>query len=250
MATRESEFPIMAAARPSPTDGIRPKPAYAAAFQPHQVAPNVSVPTKIGVHWGPATAYSDVGRINAVADSLKERGVGFVTVIVNSENVEAQQASIKALLDRGIEPVIRLLPGNEYNKTMDQLSDAEMESMANAAKKLQDMGVKLIQLDNEPNHDEGGKQLFSKLEARYSPNATEAQKLEYEQTMDRYATNLAKTMSLSYPAFCSPGPARFHDSWSDWGMRNVTRPPPVSEECSPSSSLRDREAEIFATKPA
>ncbi|HEX5753895.1 MAG TPA: hypothetical protein VFZ09_47365 [Archangium sp.] len=195
-APRRSTLNMMAAARPSPADGIRPKPAYAAAFQPHQVAPNVSVPTKIGVHWGPATAYSDVGRINAVADSLKERGVGFVTVIVNSENVEAQQASIKALLDRGIEPVIRLLPGSDYNKTMDQLSDAEMESMANAAKKLQDMGVKLIQLDNEPNHDEGGKQLFSKLEARYSPNATEAQKQEYEQAMNRYADNLAKTMSL------------------------------------------------------
>ena len=184
------------APRPSPTDGIRPRPAYAAAYQPHQVTANVSVPTKVGVHWGPATSYSDVSRINAVADSLKQRGVGSVTVIVNSDNVERQQASIKAQLDRGIEPVIRLLPGNEYNKTMDQLSDSEMESMANAARKLQEMGVKLIQLDNEPNHDEGGKQLFSKLEARYSPNATPEQRQEYEQTMDRYAANLARTMSL------------------------------------------------------
>ncbi len=195
-ASRQNLASTAEAARPSPTDGIRPKPAYAAAYQPHQVTANVSVPTKVGVHWGPATAYSDVNRINAVADSLKQRGVGFVTVIVNSDNVESQRASIKALLDRGIEPVIRLLPGDAYNKTMDQLSDAEMESMANAARQLQDMGVKLIQLDNEPNHDEGGKQILSKLEARYAPNATEAQRQEYEQTMDRYASNLARTMSL------------------------------------------------------
>lgn len=195
-ASRPSSSSTSAARRPSPTDGIRPKPEYAGAYKPHPVTAHVSVPSKVGVHWGPATAYSDVNRINAVADSLKQRGVGFVTVLVNSENVEGQKASIQALLDRGIEPVIRLLPGDQYNKTMDQLSDAEMESMANAARKLQDMGVKLIQLDNEPNHDEGGKQLFGKLEARYSPNATEAQKQEYEQAMDRYATNLAKTMSL------------------------------------------------------
>lgn len=217
-------------ARASPTDGIRPAPAYADAYQPHQVTSSVSVPTKVGVHWGPATSYTNEANINAVADSLKARGVGFATVIVNSDNVQGQAASIKALLDRGIEPVIRLLPGGNYNKTMDQVSDAEMESMANAAKQLKDMGVKLIQLDNEPNHEEGGKTIRGKLEARYGANPTDDQVREYTETMDRYASNLAKTLSLieqkapgtavGFGAF-APGQPKQEEMFNDliWRMK-------------------------------
>src|SRR5512140_2208417 len=120
--------------------GINPAPAFRSLYQPYEVANGVKVPSRVGVHWGPETSYSNVGRINDVADRLKSQGVGFATVIVNSENVQGQAPTIKALLDRGIQPVVRLLPGNQYDKTMDHLSEDEMKSMADAAGQLRQMG--------------------------------------------------------------------------------------------------------------
>lgn len=175
-----------------PTPGTNARGVYRTVFQTYDVAPGVSVPSRVGVHWGPQTAYSNVERINAVADQLKAHGVGFATIIVNCNDVQAQAPSIRALLDRGIQPVVRLLPSGDYNKTMDQCSPAELEQLANAARTLQAMGVKLVQLDNEPNWEEGGKRLYGLLNSTNPPGQNPA----YKAAMDAYVGNTKRAMEL------------------------------------------------------
>jgi hypothetical protein len=207
-----------------PVSGINPKPELAAAYQPYEVVPGVSVPSRVGVHWGPATAYDNVERINQAADMLKQAGVGFVTVIVNPDNPQGQRASIQALKERGIEPLVRLLPAGSYGEvTMDKLDEGQMRQMAEAARQLKDMGVKIVQLDNEPNW--GNKELFALAN---DPARTG----EFKAAMGRYAANTARVMDLinqqapgmaiGFGALAAtpeqPGWEKFHDELM-WNMK-------------------------------
>lgn len=207
----------------TPAPGINAKEPYKPIYSSYELIPGVSVPTRLGVHWGSGESYSDTERINKVADMLKERGVGYSTVLVDPGNVEAQAPTIKALLDRGIQPVIRLQPANSVDKSMDQASDADIAQLANAAAKLKDMGVKIVQLDNEPNLTKGG---FMKeyREGRLSEQ-------QYNEAMGRYVANLTKTMQLinekapgmaiGFGALSTVDGGTWEKPWNDlmWGMK-------------------------------
>ncbi|HLL53396.1 MAG TPA: hypothetical protein VK447_07615, partial [Myxococcaceae bacterium] len=204
--------------------GINPTPEFAGLYKPFELTPGVTLPSHLGVHWGPATGYSNTERINTAADMLAQRGVGFSTVIVDPANVAQQQPTIKALLDRGIQPVVRLLPASSYGeRTMDTLNEGEMQQLADAAAQLKDMGVKVIQLDNEPNL--GNKDLKDKLN-------NPARQGEYKEAMGRYVNNLAHTMdlinqrapgmSIGFGVLASgPGHDGWAKMWDDmmWGMK-------------------------------
>jgi hypothetical protein len=172
----------MDGAAPVRTPGTSPAPAFAPLYQSYEVAPGVSVPGRLGVHWGAGTHYDNVARINEVADMLKARGVGYVPLIVDARNPQAMKPVIDALRARGIEPVARLLPGGDYNKTWDQVTPADIAQVAEAAATLQGYGVKMVKLDNEPNWDEGGKKLYQTFLSG-DPTATRAASWAYGQNM-------------------------------------------------------------------
>lgn len=132
--------------------GAGPRPEFANIYKPFQLTANTSVPSHLGVHWGPMTKHDNLDRVWSLATQLKERGVGFSTVLVDPNNVEAQLPTLRLMRDAGITPVIRLMPGGSYDRTMDELSEPEMQAMASAAIRLGDEGFKIIQLDNEPNN--------------------------------------------------------------------------------------------------
>lgn len=209
----------------TPASGITPKDPYKPIYSSYEIAPGVSVPTRLGVHWGTGYGYQDTERIAKVADMLKERGVGYATVLVDPANVEAQAPTIKALVDRGIQPVVRLQPSGSVNKTMDQATDAEMAQIADAAAKLKGMGVQIVQLDNEPNLTDGA---FMKefREGRLSEQ-------QYNEAMGRYVANLSKTMQLinekapgmavGFGAFSTVDSGTWEKPWNDlmWGMKSA-----------------------------
>jgi hypothetical protein len=125
--------------------------AYKSMFESFEVTPGVSVPSHLGAHWGPATSYDNQGRIDAVADEMKKMGVGFSTIIVDAGNPGGMDKVIASLKARGIEPVVRMLPPGDYNKPLSSYSQDDIAKVAALAQHLRDAGVKLVQLDNEPN---------------------------------------------------------------------------------------------------
>lgn len=169
------------------TPGTTPAASFAPLYQSYEVIPGVSVPGRIGMHWAPGTHYDNVARINEVADMLKARGVGYVPLIVDGRNPQNMKPVIDALLARGIEPIARILPSGDYNKTWDQVTPAEISQVAGAAAVLKGYGVKMVKLDNEPNWDEGGKTLHQVYAANGDPKAMEAASW-------RYGQNLAATL--------------------------------------------------------
>ncbi|MEN9800533.1 MAG: hypothetical protein RL653_4230 [Pseudomonadota bacterium] len=168
------------------TPGTKPAPSFAPLYQSYEVVPGVSVPGRIGMHWGAGTHYDNVARINEVADLLKARGVGYVPLIVDARNPQHMKPVIDALLARGIEPVARILPGGEYNKTWDMVTAADIAQVGNAAAVLKGYGVKMVKLDNEPNWLEAGKQLYH---AYRSGDATARAGVTWQ-----YGRNLALTL--------------------------------------------------------
>ena len=134
---------------PAPVDPTKPgAPAQAGSvYAPFEVAPGVSVNGRLGVHWLNTQYDSDMGRAQKVIDKMKEMGAGYCTLLVDPGNPGAQADLIKKLQDNGISPVVRL-----YNGTPpDQWSDDDIKKMADGAKALSAMGVKLVQVGNEPN---------------------------------------------------------------------------------------------------
>lgn len=133
------------------TNGSNAGPVYKKMFDSFTVAPGVTIPSHLGAHWGPEASYQDQGRIDAVADRMKQMGIGYCTVIVSSDNPGAQDKTLAALRARGIEPVVRFIVGGDYNKPLADYGPAELDKFRATVQHLRDAGVKMIELDNEPN---------------------------------------------------------------------------------------------------
>lgn len=132
---------------PAPVTGPGPAGAPGSVYAPYQVAPGASVNGRLGVHWFSNQYDNDLGRAQAVIDRMKSMGVGYCTLLADPGNVQANAALIQKLQANGITPVVRLYTGTPP----DQWSDADLATMARGAKDLANLGVKLIQVGNEPN---------------------------------------------------------------------------------------------------
>lgn len=131
----------------APVTGPGPTGAPGSVYAPYEVSPGASVNGRLGVHWFSNQYDNDMGRAQAVIDKMKAMGVGYCTLLVDPGNPAANGALISKLQQNGITPVVRL-----YNGTPpDQWSDQDIANMASGAKKLAELGVKLIQVGNEPN---------------------------------------------------------------------------------------------------
>ncbi len=137
----------LAVAPPAPVAPTPPLGPAGSVYGPLQIAPGATVPSRLGAHWFSTTADGDAGRAQAVIDRMKALGVGYVTLLADPGNPEAMRPVIERLRANGIEPVVRL-----YTPTPpDGWDEGELQRQANAAKSLSAMGVKLIQIGNEPN---------------------------------------------------------------------------------------------------
>ncbi|MBS1148468.1 MAG: hypothetical protein H6Q89_166 [Myxococcaceae bacterium] len=141
--------PAPAPSGPAPVDPTAPAgPAAAGSvYAPYQVAPGASVNGRLGVHWRSDQYDNDMGRAQRIIDQMKAMGAGYCTLLVDPTNPAANANLIRKLQENGITPVVRM-----YNSTPpDQWSDQDLQNMASCAKQLAGMGVKLVQVGNEPN---------------------------------------------------------------------------------------------------
>jgi hypothetical protein len=175
-ATAQTAPASVAAPAPKNSSSIsaasKASPTYAGVFQPFEVTPGISVPSHLGAHFGPATQYSDQAKVNDVLDRMKAAGVGYSTIVVNGANPGSMDNVIKAMKDRGIEPVVRFVPNGDYNKPLSNYTPDDIKQYGDTAAHLQSMGIKTIQLDNEPDllHlPQSGKE-FTEVMHRYAQN--------------------------------------------------------------------------------
>ncbi|MBN2359649.1 MAG: hypothetical protein JXR83_09340, partial [Deltaproteobacteria bacterium] len=129
-------------------------PANGGVYQPFEVAPGASVNGRLGAHWPSDTwGSTDPAQRAQLISEMQKLGVGYCTVLVDPNRPEANDAAIRELMAAGITPTVRLMePG-----PMDQWSGDDIEKMGDAAVHLQQLGVKLIQVGNEPNHNDESK---------------------------------------------------------------------------------------------
>ncbi|MHB8872757.1 MAG: hypothetical protein ACYC8T_03625 [Myxococcaceae bacterium] len=134
---------------PAPVDPTVPgAPSQpGSVYAPYEVTPGVNVNGRLGVHWLNTQYDNDMGRAQQIIDRMKQMGAGYCTLLVDPGNPGAQANLIQKLQENGITPVVRL-----YNGTPpDQWSDDDIQKMADGARALAAMGVKLVQVGNEPN---------------------------------------------------------------------------------------------------
>lgn len=133
----------------TPVDSIKPAGpgSPGSVYAPYEVAPGVKVNGRLGVHWINTVHDGDMGRAQKLIDKMKTMGVGYTTLLVDPRNPGAQANLIKKLQENGITPTARLYIGTPP----DEWSAEDIAVMASGAKALDAMGVKLVQVGNEPN---------------------------------------------------------------------------------------------------
>jgi hypothetical protein len=202
----------------TPMPGTNATGSFSTVFSSFDLAPGVTLPSRVGAHWGTLDDYSHLvqldgngniasqdARLTHVLDEMKKAGLGYSTVIVDATHPEKQEGLLKAMMQAGIQPVIRLRPGDGptesglqnqtgYDRTMNDLGPKDLEALAAGAAKLQSYGVKAIQLDNEPNVDEGGKRLFDVIAKGAEAAEGTPERKAYTAAMDKYGSNLATAM--------------------------------------------------------
>lgn len=120
-------------------------------YQSLEIAQGASIQGKLGVHWFSDT-WGSANKGSAI-QSMKEMGVGYAVLLIDPVRPSVHDSVIRELQQHGITPVVRL-----YEATPPDQWDAGMiNRMAQAAKELQDQGVRLIQIGNEPNHRDESK---------------------------------------------------------------------------------------------
>lgn len=118
---------------------------------PFEVAAGAWVGSRLGVHW-----FSDIwGAVDGGAraraiERMRALGAGYAVVLVHPDYPDRNDGVIRELQAAGITPVARLYdPGSP-----DAWDDAAVARLVHASRRLAALGVKLLQVGNEPNHGE------------------------------------------------------------------------------------------------
>lgn len=125
---------------PAPVTGpsLPPVGAPGSVYAPYEVAPGATVNGRLGADW-PAGAPVD----DTIA-KMKALGVRYTCIL----SPDASPDTVAKLLKAGITPAVRLYLGTSPA----DWSPQDIQQMAAQAKAFSAMGVKLIQVGNEPNH--------------------------------------------------------------------------------------------------
>lgn len=129
----------------APTSG--PPAAPGSVYSPFEVAPGVFVNGRLGAHWFSDTWGNSAERADEALDRMQQLGVKYCTLLVDPGRPEAMYPVIEKMMAKGITPVVRLYVGD----APDTWSGEQIAQMGEAAHKLAALGVKLIQVGNEPN---------------------------------------------------------------------------------------------------
>jgi hypothetical protein len=130
-------------ASPSPIPVSPPRSVYA----PFEVAPGAAVNGRLGFHWRNDLADGDMARAQRIIDEAKKLGAGYCTLLASIDNPNGNAALIRKLQENGVTPVVRLYLGT----TPQGWSDHDLQKIADCARQVSSLGVKLIHIGNEPN---------------------------------------------------------------------------------------------------
>lgn len=118
-------------------------------YTPFEVIPSISVASHLGMHWGTEQqGYNDI-RERDVLRRIKQQGVGYVVILVQVGNPWAMNATIQRIRQEGMTPVVRLVW--TFGQSFEHAPQSVLDQHISAASALYDMGVRIVQVDNEPN---------------------------------------------------------------------------------------------------
>ncbi|MCY1023213.1 S-layer homology domain-containing protein [Pyxidicoccus sp. MSG2] len=113
-----------------------------------QVISGIWVGSRLGLHWGPAQGSYNDARERDVLRRVKQMGVGFSVILVNVNDPWAMNPTIQRMHQEGITPVVRLVW--DFGQSFDNAPQYILDRHVSAASALYDMGVRIVQIDNEP----------------------------------------------------------------------------------------------------
>ncbi|HEX5749147.1 MAG TPA: peptidoglycan-binding domain-containing protein [Archangium sp.] len=141
----------------TPPVGPAPVGAPGSVYAPYEVVPGIQVNGRLGAHWPVAYDPGNTAQVDAAIAKMKELGVGYTTMNLAPSELDdpKRKEQIQQVFDKlqaaGITPTVRIYepsPPDQWNaETMTRMSDTAVA--------LGNMGVRLIQLGNEPNIETG-----------------------------------------------------------------------------------------------
>lgn len=137
----------------TPPVGPGPVGGAGSVYAPYEVVPGVQVNGRLGAHWPVVYDPGNTAQVDATLAKMKELGVGYTTMNLSPSELAdpRRKENIQKVFDKlqaaGITPTVRIYEPS----SPDQWNTETIDRMSKTAVELGKMGVRLIQLGNEPN---------------------------------------------------------------------------------------------------